>query len=393
MFLHVCNVWERFWPIDIGGLERYILWLTNYLAKIENIDFSLVTGRTKFLLVTKNIKKVEDAGFLKVYRLGPNLIDVINGACMYTLGYTPRLVEKMKFASLYHEAANWKVVQTADLFHIHGIWGDLEYINLGMYLSRRFRKPLVVTLHGGFVGDPLAGGMPLESPAVASILRNDAAAITTYSKEVLGTLCKLGLKKKSYLVTNFVDTPHFKKPTATSTHDITVIYIGRLEPVQTPELVVKAFKLVHNQVPKAKLIIVGYGTLFESLKGLIKELNIEDSVTLTGKQTDVRKYLWSSDVFVATNFGYIASLEAWASGLAVVAPKFGVLKEIISHENNGLLVEPGNVDDLASALKRIVADKDLRQKIAANGAETVKNYDIRTVAPKMSQIYQSVLTK
>ena len=180
--MRVCHVWERFWPIDIGGLERYILWLSNYLAKKKGIEFSLVTGRTKFLLVTKNIKKVEDAGFLKVYRLGPNPVDVINGFCMFTIGSTPKLVARMKFASLYHEAANWKVTQAADLFHIHGIWADLEYINLGIYLSRHFGKPLVVTLHGGFVGNPLQGGMPLESPMVRSILRNDAAAITTYSK-------------------------------------------------------------------------------------------------------------------------------------------------------------------------------------------------------------------
>ena len=53
-----------------------------------------------------------------------------------------------------------------------------------------------------------------------------------------------------------------------------MIYVGRLEPVQTPELVIKAFKQVHNQHPNAKLIIVGYGTLFEYLKGLIKELNL-----------------------------------------------------------------------------------------------------------------------
>ena len=389
--MRVCHVWERFWPIEIGGLERYILWLSNYLAKKKNIEFSLVTGRTKLLLVTKNIKKYEDAGFLKVYRLGPNPVDLLNGACMYTLGSTPKLVEKMKFASLYHEAVKWKVAQSADVFHIHGIWSDLEYINLGIYLSRRFGKPLVVTLHGGYVGDPLHGGMPLESPTVKNILKNDAAAITTYSKEILGTLHKLGLEKKSYLVTNFVDTPHFKNPDIVSPHDTTIIYVGRLEPVQTPELVIKAFKQVNDQLPNSKLIIVGYGTLFEYLKTLVKELKLENSVTLTGKQTDVRKFLWSSDVFVATNFGYIASLEAMASGLVVVAPKFGILKETITNEVDGLLVEPGNVDELASALKRLIADKELRQKLAANGAETAKNYDIRAVAPKMSQIYESVL--
>ena len=389
--MHVCHVWERFWPIEIGGLERYILWLTNYLSKKEDIDFSLITGRTKILLLTKNIKKYEDAGFLKVYRLGPNAVDLINGFCMYTLGSTPKLVDKMKFATLYTEAVNWKVAKTADAFHIHGIWRDLEYINLGIYLSRHFEKPLVVTLHGGYVGDPMHGGMPLESPIVRSILEDDAAAITTYSKEVLGTLQKLGLGEKSHLVTNFVDTPHFKNPTAASPHDVTVIYVGRLEPVQTPDLVVKAFKKVHDQLPNAKLTIVGYGRMFDTLKQMISELKLDDAVTMTGKQTDVRKYLWQSDVFVATNFGYIATLEAWASGLAVVAPKFGILKETVSDQYSGLLFEPNNVDDLAAKLIQAIEDRALRENIAFNGVQTVQGYDIRAVAPKMSQIYRSVI--
>ena len=389
--MHVCHVWERFWPIDIGGLERYILWLTNYLAKKQSIEFSLITGRTKFLLLTKNIKKFEDAGFLKVYRLGPNPVDILNGACIYALGSTPKLVQKIKFASLYQEAAKWKVAQSADVFHIHGIWSDLEYINLGIYLSRHYRKPLVVTLHGGFIGDPLQGGMPLNSAAVKGILENDASAITTYSKDILGSLERMGLGKKSHFVTNFVDTPHFKNPNAVPPHDITVIYVGRLEPVQTPQLVIQAFKKVNDRLPRAKLVVVGYGRLFEPLKALIKELNLEGSVTMAGKQTDVRKYLWNSDVFVATNFGYIATLEAWSAGLAVVAPNFGILKETISHEQNGLLFTPDSIDDLAAALIRLIEDKQLRENVAFSGAQTVQNYDIRTVAPKMSQIYRSLI--
>jgi glycosyltransferase involved in cell wall biosynthesis len=389
--MHVCHVWERFWPLEIGGLERYILWLSNYLAKKEAIDFSLITGRTKILLVTKNISKFEDAGFLKVYRLGPSPVDLINGACMYTLGSTPKLVEKMKFAGLYKEALKWKVPRSADVFHIHGIWSDLEYINLGVYLSRHYHKPLVVTLHGGFVGNPLYGGMPLESPPVRNILENDAAAITTYSKEILGSLKGLGLGDKSYLVTNFVDTPHFKKLTPSSPHETTVTYVGRLEPVQTPDLVVKAFKKVNDVLPNAKLNIVGYGRMFDELRALTKQLNIKDSVAMVGKQTDVREFLWNSDVFVATNFGYIATLEAWAAGLAVVAPNFGVLKETVSHQHNGLLFEPSNIEDLAANLIRIIKDKQLREKLAHNGAETVQGYDIRAVAPKMSKIYSSVI--
>lgn len=391
--MRVCHVWERFWPLEIGGLERYILGLTNYLAKHHGVEFSLVTGRTKFLLLTKNIKKFEDTGFLKVYRLGPKPVDLVNGAFMYIFGSMPNPIERMKFSSLCHEAANWKFAKSADVFHIHGIWKDLEYINLGIYLSRQFQKPLVLTLHGAFVGDPTFGGMPLQSPTVKRILENDAAAITTYSKEVFSALDSLGLGKKSYLVTNFVDTPYFSNNgTSLSPHETTVIYVGRFEPVQTPDMVVKAFKQVNNQFPSTKLILVGYGTMFDDLKNLIKELKLEASVSMVGKQTDVRKYLWNSDIFVATNFGYIATLEALSAGLAVVAPRFGVLKETIDHGNNGLLFEPDNADDLASALLTLIKNRDLKEKLALNAAYMAKDYDIRSVAPKMFEIYRSVIS-
>lgn len=391
-FLRVCHVWERFWPIEIGGLERYILWLSTYLAKKQAIDFSLITGRTKLTWIPRKIKKFEDSGFLKVYRLGPNPVDVLNGAYLYASHSItpPMLLQKMKFTSLYKEAAKLECAKSADVFHIHGIWSDLEYIDLGIYLSRRFGKPLVLTLHGGFVGSPVLGGMPLDSPHIKAILENDVSAITTYSKEILGALDGLGLGKKSHLVTNFVNASKFKNQNPSKPHDLTMIYVGRFEPLQTPDLVIKAFKRVHDEMPNAKLIMVGYGRMNETLKLLIKELNLEDSVNMAGRQTDVRNFLWSSDVFVATNFGYIATLEAWAAGLAVVAPKFGIMKETISHEENGLLFEPLNVDDLASNLLRIIKDDKLRRKLALNGAQTVREYDIGAVAPKLSAIYQQV---
>lgn len=388
--MHVCHVWERFWPLDIGGLERYIIGLSRFLAKNEKIDFSLITGRTKFLLITKNIKKVEDAGFIKVYRLGPKPIDLVNGAFMYALHTQPQFIRTAKLASMCREAANWKTAKTADVFHIHGIWGDLEYIKLGVYLSQHFKKPLVITLHGGFIGDPLIGGMPLKSPEVKNILIN-ANAITTYSKEVFTALEQMGLGFKTHLVTNFVDTTRFANLNNSMPSEDIVIFVSRLERVQNPEVIIKAFKYVNRECPKAKLNVVGYGSQFESLKRLIADLNLQDTVFLMGKQTDVRKFLWSSDIFVATNFGYIASLEAWSAGLAVIAPNFGILKEVISHGDNGLLVAPNDAEQLALAIINLLKNKNYRAALALNGAQTVKNYDISSVAPKMAEVYQYAL--
>ncbi len=392
--MRVCHVWERFWPIEIGGLERYILGLTSYLAKSKEYDFSLLTGRSKIRFITKRISKFEDAGFLKVYRLGPSPIDLVNGVFFSAFHSTPNLVEKAMLADLYREASNSQVAKSADVFHIHGIWSDLEYINLGIYLSRRFKKPLVLTLHGGFVGDPMHGGMPLESPVVREILQKDATQITTYCKEVLVALYRMGLGYKSHLITNFVDAYRFANPPEPKlSRDVTVVYVGRLERVQTPEIVIKAFKQVADQYSQAKLLIVGYGTMYTELRSLVKELNLEHAVSMLGKQTDVRKFLWNSDIFVATNFGYIASLEAMSAGLAVVAPNFGILKETIVNAETGLLVEEHNVNQLASALISLIKDEALRRKLAANGRQFVQHYDIREVAPKMAGIYQLAVEK
>ena len=121
------------------------------------------------------------------------------------------------------------------------------------------------------------------------------------------------------------------------------------------------------------------------------DLNLEDTVFLMGKQTDVPKFLWNSDIFIATNFGYIATLEAWSAGLAVVAPDFGIMAETITNGENGLLVQPQNPQALANAIIGLLRDKPLREKLAFNGAQTVQDYDIRSVAPKMAQVYRSVL--
>lgn len=366
--------------------------LTNFLSKSGEVDFSLLTGRSKVTLITKNIRKIEDAGFLKVYRLGPGPADFLSGVIYEVFDSTPDLIKNMRFASLCKEAAGSTIAKRADVFHIHGIWGlsDLEYANLGVYLSQLFRKPLVVTLHGGFVGDPLIGGMQLEKPEIKRILTRYADVITTYSRDVFNFLGQMGLGEKTQLITNFVDTTQFVQSKSKKNGN-TVVYVGRLEGPQTPELLVEAFKQVHNRIPNAKLHIVGYGSLYDNIKRLIHCYGLDETVILKGKQTDVRPFLWNSDIFVATNFGYVASLEAWSAGLALVAPNFGVLRETVTDHLNGLLIAPKEPAMLAAALIELLENKQLCETLALNGKETVKNYDVRAVAPKILDIYKSLV--
>ncbi len=389
-YLHVCHIWDKFYPTIAGGVERYLISLTQYLARNRQIEFSLITDQSKFLNFTKKIPKYEDAGYLKVYRLGPQPIDVVNGAVYYATKRTPQFLWKIKLISQCNQASRLKFANSIDVFHVHGLWDDLDYASISRYLGLRFNKPLVVTLHGGFIGDAALGGMPLQNSYLQKFLKNDVSAITTYSQEVFDGLCHLGFGDKSFLIRNFVDTQKFIKPKNVPPHDFTLIFVSRLEPLQHPELIVKAFKKVNERFPNTKLHIVGSGSLFDKTQKLVEALHLKDNVVFFGKQTDVRKFLWSSDIFLASNFGYIASLEAWSAGLVVVAPNFGIMKETIKDGYNGLLFKPQNIDALAVAITRLIEDKALCETLAANGNRTVRNYDIGTIAPIIAEIYESV---
>jgi glycosyltransferase involved in cell wall biosynthesis len=235
--------------------------------------------------------------------------------------------------------------------------------------------------------------MSIETPKTLSVLKH-ADVVITYSQRVLNVLKELGMGSKSRLITNFVDVGSFGRPTSVDDGSGTrAIMVSRLGEVKDPITPVRAFYYVRKEVPNATLQIVGYGGLYKYINDLIQGLNLEGAVTLVGKKTDVREFLWDSDIFVATRSGYVAMLEAWAAGLAVVAPECGIMKEIISDYENGILVSPNDVEQLASAMIRLMKDRDLRRTLVMNGMKTVKKHDIGEVAPRIADIYDSLASK
>jgi glycosyltransferase involved in cell wall biosynthesis len=229
--------------------------------------------------------------------------------------------------------------------------------------------------------------MPLTAQPTLDVLRR-AHAITTYSQETFDLLHKLGLNKTTWLIPNFVDTQSFKRPLLSNNGSgKRVVMVTRLSKPKDPITAIRAFAKVRKEQPEATFKIVGYGPLFKYANLLIQDLNLDEAVTLVGLKSDVRKFLWDSDIAIGTKGSYLTTLEAWAAGLAVIAPDLGIMKEIISNGENGLLVPPGDTNQLASAILRLMQNKDLLTNIATNGELTVKKHDIRTVASSIANIY------
>ena len=380
--MRVCHIWQNFFPIESGGVERYILSLSNFLYKHDNTTFFLITDKAAYVPFSRalRIPSCQRINSLEVHRLGPNFSSFLGSTFCKLFHRQSKTLHELLTRSLYREATN-----------IQGIDKQSLYPTIGFLLSQNFHRPFIVTLHGDSVSlnDPFA--MPIRSSSAINVLRR-ADAITTFSKETFNVLRELDLDKRSHLIPNFIDNRSFKGPTSNRISSGTkIVMISRLSKPKDPMTPIRAFAKVKKEVPEATFKIVGYGPLYEYANSLVQELGLQESVTFVGMKSNVRKFLWDSDVFIATRGSYITTLEAWAAGIPVVAPKFGIMKELISDGENGLLAKPGDIDQLSSLLINLIRNQRLRETLVANGIATAEKHDIQNIAPHINRIYESLL--
>jgi glycosyltransferase involved in cell wall biosynthesis len=151
--------------------------------------------------------------------------------------------------------------------------------------------------------------------------------------------------------------------------------VGMIRPDKGQLELVKSAPLVLEKRPDARFVIVGQGT------GILKRgINVRNAIDRAGLADKIimAGYRWDTpNVYAACDLIVIASLrteaspivlrEAFASGRPVIATKVGDIPEIVRHRENGLLIEPGNTQALASAILEFISDPELATHCAANG--------------------------
>lgn len=173
----------------------------------------------------------------------------------------------------------------------------------------------------------------------------------------------------------------------------TILFVGRFnEPRKGFRYLLRAFALVRDQFPEARLLVVGRGDIrryrdFLDRHGL-------GGVEFVGyvEADELPRYYVSCDLFCAPStkgesFGLIL-LEAMASGRAVVASRIPGYAGVIEHGRDGWLVAPQDTVGLALALVRLLADRELRGRIAVAGHDKARQFSWSTVARRVLAVYQ-----
>ncbi len=354
--MRVCHFTYSFFPLT-GGLEEVV----------HNIAVSQLSHDCKVYV------------FAPFVRGQDNKLDVPYKVLRYSRPSSRRFgLRQLLIPLLWHH-----LKYHFDVLHCHGVYPS-GYV--GASFSRITGVPFLITPHGGDV--KTNGNGSIINERVTLRIRETLSsvhAITAISSDIRKRILDLGgAPEKVHLIANGIFLNEFGPLTAcqdiVDTKIRYIFYLGRLEKDKGVDVLIKAFSEVKKKHPDIKLKIGGDGKEKNDLKSLADKLKISHSVDFLGivrgnsKMQTLREALCLVCPSRREAFG-IVNLEAFASGIPVVASRVGGIPDIVIDGYNGLLAEPDSPIDLAEKLDTILRDHVLRQRFAKNALKTASYYD------------------
>lgn len=284
--------------------------------------------------------------------------------------------------------------------------GILAFYPKSVYLAEEMQKAGITHIHAHFASFPAASayiihqftGIPYSFTAHGSDLHRDkhmlcekiadskfVAAISSYNRDEMLKHCKAINPDKVRIIHCGVDIEAFKaNEDKSADKPLTLVCTGTLHEVKGQIYLVEACGKLKQKGIVFECHFVGDGPDEEMLRQKVAELNIEDDVIFHGRvpRSKVIEALSNADVVVTpsvpTNDGRregipVALMEAMAFGIPVVASDLSGIPELVDRDESGILVPPGDVDAIASALEKLANDPELRAELGAKGRERIVN--------------------
>ncbi|WP_287582157.1 glycosyltransferase family 4 protein [Candidatus Borrarchaeum sp.] len=176
-----------------------------------------------------------------------------------------------------------------------------------------------------------------------------------------------------------------------------ILFVGQLTYEKGILVLIRAIKQLSQKNPSVKFAILGKGPLTDYIKKM--QASIGDQFRYFGflPYNEVLKFYQMADIVVSPSIWpeplSRVIIEAMALGRPVIATNVGGTPEIITHEKNGILIEPGNPIEIENAINRLINDSDLRFHIGLEGKKTIeKHYNEASICDKILSLYHRVLS-
>jgi glycosyltransferase involved in cell wall biosynthesis len=247
---------------------------------------------------------------------------------------------------------------------------------------------------------------------------NAADLIVTVSEPLKESLMAYGVPGNKILVNpNGVDAEKYRpdingmnvRQKLGIENKIIIGFIGTFGRWHGAEVLARTIKEVAGEYDNIHFLMVGDGITMPLVKEIIANDNVSDSVTLTGlvPQEESAEYLAACDILASPHvpnpdgtpfFGSPTKLfEYMAMGKAIIASKLDQIGDILQHEANAYLVEPGNLESLVLGLKTLIEDEELRKSLGEAARKEVVNKHTwdehtRRIVETVNSIIESIKT-
>jgi glycosyltransferase involved in cell wall biosynthesis len=395
----ICIFTETYYPVVGGGETQARLLADGLIANGHSV--LILTRRSDAAL-----RQHENYGDVSVYRLAP-------------LGSGQLKKWGLLLSSLP------ALIQLRDQYDLIFVSG-YRIIGLNAVLvGKLLRKPVVLKAdsQGEMSGEFFEGGLKkLGVSHTASFFRlflalrnailKKANAFSAISPDIASewTANRVPLHK-IHLIPNGVDTTRFAPVNAEQKSflraklnlpqaAIIAIYTGRLVSYKGLPLLLKVWDEIRSRHENAILLLAGSGGLDihnceAELREYVRSSSLEKAVIFLGALQNVPEYLQASDLFAfpTENDAFPSSiLEAMACALPVVTTPVGAIKTIVTHGETGLLVEPGDFEQLFDAMDSMVSDKALASRLGQAAWQAVQHqYAVENIIRQYLSLFQTTL--
>jgi len=277
-----------------------------------------------------------------------------------------------------------------DLVHVHYAGG------FGYWGTRCDFAPVLVSVWGADVVDLPRN--PIQRFFIRRTLKraDRISATSEFLKQVSANLIP-GVEQKISVIPFGVTVPDSVTPIPPPPARLCFIKAHRRK--YGPDILLRAFAQVREQLPEIHLTMAGEGELTPELKRIASELGVERDVDFVGFVPNQRIYsllqqhhmMVMPSVMESESFG-VAVLEASACARPVIASRVGGVSEVLKDGRTGLLLPAGDVETLAVAIIKLAQDRNMCERMGNAGREFVRtNYRWELSLDLMSSLYERLI--
>lgn len=378
-----------------------ILVVCNY-DLYQNLSYSFVHAQIReYVKLGHRVRVIIPVAMGKKARNGrrfdkPVLISHADGVEMYDMRFPSLGKYGRKRFNLFSVNTTIKLLQSRifqdfqpDVIHAHTFGMDSE---IGVMLKKQLGCSLVVTTHGSDTTVLVNEGKFDKLYHYCE----DVDVVVAVSRAIEDRLRRCGTKTEIRTIHNGFQDEGIVP--ASPKEPFSCLQVSNLLELKQVHITIRAFERIHQKYPKARLTIIGQGPERENLEKLCDELGLADVVTFTGQLQHLKviECMEKTQFYIMPSVREglpISYLEAMGMGCVIVGTATEGIAEIVSHEKNGILVQPGDFESIAEHVCACIADPVKAAGIARAGRKTAQQLTWNHNAQKLVGLFAELITK